>query len=61
MFWFVGLFEMGVSLDSSGRPGTHYVDPAGLKLVFIFSRLCLPAARITGVHHHSHHNDYFDA
>jgi hypothetical protein len=36
---------------SSGCPGTHFVDQAGLELKKS-ARLCLPSAGIKGVHHH---------
>ena len=35
---------------SPGWPGTHYVDQAGFKLCLRSACLCLPSARIKGVH-----------
>jgi hypothetical protein len=46
------VFRDRVSLYSSGCPGTHFVDQAGLELKKS-TCLCLPSAAIKGVCHHA--------
>jgi hypothetical protein len=48
-FWF---FQDRVSLYSTGCPGTHFVDQAGLETQKS-ACLCLPSAGIKGVRHHA--------
>ena len=52
-FFFFVVFRDRVSLCSSGCPGTHLVDQAGLKLRNLPASVCLPSAGIKGVHHHA--------
>ena len=51
-FAFCFVFRDMVSLCSSGCPGTHSVDQAGLKLRNPPACLCLPSAGIKGLCHH---------
>ena len=48
---FFFFFQDRVSLYSSGCPGTHSVDQAGLELRNLPASACLPSAGIKGVRH----------